>query len=249
MVGRDLAGQAVLDELNHESVDTQLVKLSERYNTGYSVLLLAPNGERTILTYRGASTHYTANDFDLTGLAADWLYVSNLAGQLDILEKLFTQARSAGMRIACNPGKKELAQTDRLRQLLSMVDVLALNKQEMQQLVPGDDIVTLVRRGLELVPTMLVTDGTNGSAASDGRSLVQAGMYEDITSVDRTGAGDAFASGFVSQWLSGASLSHAVQFASANASAVVAHIGAKAGILSRGARLHAMPLRQTLIEG
>lgn len=244
VVGNDPAGQAVLDDLDKENVDTTLVQTSAQYNTGYSVLLLAPNGERTILTYRGASTHYHPNDFSLKGLEADWLYVSTLAGQMTVLDKLFHEAKAAGMKICFNPGKKELAQRELLMGLLEDVDVLTVNKEEMQQLVSGDDLESLVRRGCRLVPVVLVTDGTNGSIASDGKTIVRAGMYEDAPAKDRTGAGDAFASGFLSQWAAGASLRDAVTFASANSSSVVMFVGAKQGILHQGVRLHAMPLHE-----
>lgn len=244
VVGNDPAGQAVLDDLDKENVDTTLVQTSAQYNTGYSVLLLAPNGERTILTYRGASTHYHPNDFSLKGLEADWLYVSTLAGQMTVLDKLFHEAKAAGMKICFNPGKKELAQRELLMGLLEDVDVLTVNKEEMQQLVSGDDLESLVRRGCRLVPVVLVTDGTNGSIASDGKTIVRAGMYEDAPAKDRTGAGDAFASGFLSQWATGASLRDAVTFASANSSSVVMFVGAKQGILHQGVRLHAMPLHE-----
>lgn len=244
VVGNDPAGQAVLDDLDKENVDTTLVQTSAQYNTGYSVLLLAPNGERTILTYRGASTHYHPNDFSLKGLEADWLYVSTLAGQMTVLDKLFHEAKAAGMKICFNPGKKELAQRELLMGLLEDVDVLTVNKEEMQQLVSGDDLESLVRRGCRLVPVVLVTDGTNGSIASDGKTIVRAGMYEDGPAKDRTGAGDAFASGFLSQWAAGASLRDAVTFASANSSSVVMFVGAKQGILHQGVRLHAMPLHE-----
>ena len=244
VVGRDPAGQAVLDDLDAENVDTRYVRFSQKYNTGYSVLLLAPNGERTILTYRGASTHYDAADFTVADIEADWLYVSTLAGQMTVLDKVFREARAAGMKICFNPGKRELAQREKLMGLLDDVEVLALNKEEMQQLVPGDDLEQLVRRAKELVPVVLLTDGVNGSMASDGVTIVRAAMYEDVPAIDRTGAGDAFASGFLSQWAHGAQLKDAVVFASANSSSVVNHIGAKTGILYQGARLHAMPLSE-----
>ncbi len=244
VVGRDPAGQAVLDDLDAENVDTRYVRFSQKYNTGYSVLLLAPNGERTILTYRGASTHYHTADFTVVGVEADWLYVSTLAGQMTVLDKVFREARAAGMKICFNPGKRELAQREKLMGLLDDVEVLALNKEEMQQLVPGDDLEQLVRRAKELVPMVLLTDGVNGSMASDGVTIVRAAMYEDVPAIDRTGAGDAFASGFLSQWAHGAQLKDAVVFASANSSSVVNHIGAKTGILYQGARLHAMPLSE-----
>ena len=244
VVGRDPAGQAVLDDLDAENVDTRYVRFSQQYNTGYSVLLLAPNGERTILTYRGASTHYHVADFTVADIEADWLYVSTLAGQMTVLDKVFREARAGGMKICFNPGKRELVQRDKLMGLLDDVEVLALNKEEMQQLVPGDDLEQLVRRAKELVPVVLLTDGVNGSMASDGVTIVRAAMYEDVPAIDRTGAGDAFASGFLSQWAHGAQLKDAVVFASANSSSVVNHIGAKTGILYQGARLHTMPLSE-----
>ena len=161
-----------------------------------------------------------------------------------VLRRIFDQARQQRIRICFNPGKRELAQRTLLMGLLEDVDVLVANKQEMQQLVAGDDLESLVRHGLHLVPTVVLTDGVNGSMVSDGQTIVRAGLYEDGLSRDRTGAGDAFASGFLSQWMSGASLEESVIFASANASSVVGSIGAKAGILSAGSRLHAMPIHQ-----
>lgn len=244
VIGDDPAGQAVLADLDKEGVDTQFVRYSQQYNTGYSVLLLAPNGERTILTYRGASTHYYPGDFTLEGVVADWLYVSTLAGQMKVLDELFRAAKERGIKICFNPGKKELAQRERLIGLLADVNVLALNRQEMMQLVPGDDLESLVRHAGRLVPVVLVTDGTNGSMSTDGTTLVRAGMYEGTDGIDRTGAGDAFASGFLSQWASGATLHQSVMFASANASSVVRHIGAKTGILPAGTPLHAMPISE-----
>ena len=244
VLGRDPAAQAVLDDLDQEGVDTRLVKFSDTYNTGYSVLLLAPNGERTILTYRGASTHYHPADFSLGDTRADWLYVSTLAGQMTILDALFREAKEHGMNICFNPGKRELAHRDQLIGLLEDVDVLSVNKQEMQQLVEGHELEELVRAGARLVPVVLLTDGVNGSIATDGTTIVRAGMYSSKESVDRTGAGDAFASGFLSQWVRRKNLADAVVFASANASAVVEHIGAKTGILRQGIKLHAMPLHE-----
>lgn len=241
-IGHDPAGQAVLDDLDNEGVDTRFVSYSHRYNTGYSVLLLAPNGERTILTYRGASTHYDAKNFDLSEADAQWLYVSSMAGSMEVLDKIFNQAKRRGMKVFFNPGKGELSQISKLKGLLEDVDVLSVNKEEMAKIVEGDDMEELVRHGLHYVPTVIVSDGPNGVMASDGKTIVRAGMYEDVPVKDRTGAGDAFGSGFLSQWAQGKSLKDSIVFASANSTSVVTKIGAKVGILSKGARLHEMPI-------
>lgn len=243
-IGHDPAGQAVLDALDQEGVDTAHVSYSEKYSTGFSVLLLAPSGERTILTYRGASTHYHIENFDLTSTGANWLYVSSMSGSFDVLDKLFDQARKLGIKIMFNPGKGELKHPNKLKSLLEDVEILSVNKEEMQQLVEGETAEELVRHGHNFVPVVIVSDGPKGVTASDGKTIVSAGMYEDVKVIDRTGAGDAFGSGFLSQWAQGKSLADCIVFASANSTSVVSTIGAKTGILHHNARLHDMPLHE-----
>lgn len=244
VIGRDPAGQAVLDDLDRENVNTELLRYSDTHSTGYSVLLVAPNGERTILTYRGASTHYRVEDINLNGVEADWLYVTTLAGSMEVLDQLFSQAKSKGMKVFFNPGKKELAQKEQMRGLLEDVDVLLANKEEMQKIVQGEDLEELVLHALNVVPVAIVTDGGNGVVASDGETLIRAGRYEDRDVVDQTGAGDAFGSGFLSQWSKGGGLRESIIFASANSTSVIGQMGAKTGILHAGVSLHDMPLQE-----
>jgi sugar/nucleoside kinase (ribokinase family) len=243
-IGHDPAGQAVLDDLDNEGVDTARISYSERYNTGYSVLLLAPSGERTILTYRGASTHYDAKKFDLKDCKADWLYISSMAGNMEVLDKIFRQAHELGVKIMFNPGKGELSKPAKLKSLLEDVEILSVNREEMQTIVEGNDLEELARHGTHYVPVVIVSDGPNGVVATDGKTVVRGGMYEDVKVIDRTGAGDAFGSGFLSQWAQGKSLKESIIFASANSTSVVTKIGAKTGILHKGARLHEMPLHE-----
>ena len=246
-IGHDPAGEAVLTALDEEGVDTSRVSYSQKYKTGYSVLLLAPNGERTILTYRGASTHYNPNDFVIADVSADWLYVSSLAGNMEALDTIFHQARKKGMKICFNPGKGELKQTQKLKTLFEDVEVLLVNKEEAAMLVSGESSEEMARKLLRFVPVVIISDGTNGVLATDGKTLVEAGLYEDTPSLDRTGAGDAFGSGFLSQWAVGKSLRDSVIFASANSTSVVAKIGAKTGILHHGVQLHDMPIEERLL--
>ncbi len=242
-IGHDPAGEAVLADLDKEGVDTTHLSYSEEYNTGYSTLLLAPNGERTILTYRGASTHYDEKNFDLRELQhVDWLYVSSMAGSMNVLAAIFEQAKSMNVKIAFNPGKGELKESQKLKSLLEDVEVLLLNKEELQAIVEGRGLEELVRHAHHYCPVVIGSDGPNGVVATDGKEIVTAGMYEDVPVVDRTGAGDAFGSGFVSQWAQKEDLKHAVIFASANSTSVVSYIGAKTGILHLGTELHDMPI-------
>ncbi|HUC96487.1 MAG TPA: carbohydrate kinase family protein [Candidatus Saccharimonadales bacterium] len=245
-IAHDTAGQAVLTDLDNEGVDTKNVSYSDKYHTGYSTVLIAPNGERTFLTYRGASTHFDIKNFDLSESRADWVYVSSMAGDMDVLDDIFRQAKKIDKKICYNPGKDELKKISKLRPLLEDVEVLLVNKEEAQMIVDGETLEELVRKLINRVSVVIVSDGHKGVMASDGQTIVRAGMYEDVKVVDRTGAGDAFGSGFLSQWASGKSLKDSIVFASANSTSVVTKIGAKAGILHKGAVLHAMPLSEKI---
>jgi sugar/nucleoside kinase (ribokinase family) len=243
-IGHDPAGQAVLDDLDKDGVDTRHVSYSRRLKTGYSVLLLADNGERSILTYRGASTHYDIKNFSMSDVEADWLYVSSMAGSMDVLAQIFDQARDKGMKIFFNPGKGELSHISKLKGLLDDVEVLSVNREEAAKIVEGTGCEELARHLLHYVSVAIVSDGPNGVVATDGSSIVNAGMYDDVKVVDRTGAGDAFGSGFLSQWCQKKSLKQAVIFASANSTSVVTRVGAKAGILHGETTLHDMPISE-----
>jgi ribokinase len=244
-LGNDVAAQNVISELDKEHVDTRLVAHDEKRGTQYSTILLADTGERTILIYRGVADKYRVSDYeDVDFSQFDWLYVSTLNGAFDVLDLVFSKAKSQGTKIAFNPGDAELKQPEKLKPLLEDVDILLVNKDEAQLVVDGSSLEELVRRMLNYVPLAIISDGPNGVTASDRKTIVRAGMYEDVKVVDRTGAGDAFGSGFVSKWANGKSLKDSIVFASANSTSVVTKIGAKAGILHKGVTLHAMPLSE-----
>jgi len=239
----DPASHSILRELDHEGVDTTHVVLNGESRASYSTILLSPNGERTILNYQGKAPNLKDIEAQLDALEhTDWVYPTAL-GSLSTLARIIQDAAKLGVKVMLNPAGSELEEPEKLKALLADVDVLCLNKEEMQLLVEGSDMESLVRHGLNYCPVVIVSDGPNGVCASDGETIVTAGMYEDVPVIDRTGAGDAFASGFLSQWAQGKSLEESIVFASANSTSVVSQIGAKPGILARGTKLHDMPIK------
>jgi len=249
-LGHDPASETILRELDHEGIDTRHAVQKPHYQAGYSTILIATNGERTILNHRGVSTNASGRDLDFKAIEdADWVYPTSLAdGGVDLLRKIVDHAEKAGTKVMLNPAGPELAEPDKLKGLLESVEVLCVNKEEMQQLVEGNTLEELVMHALNYVKVAIVSDGPNGVVASDGKTIVKAGMYEDVKVLDRTGAGDAFASGFLSQWVQGKSLVDSIVFASANSTSVVQYIGAKTGILPKNVRLHHMPLHEQKLQ-
>lgn len=242
IVGTEPAGQAIMNALDIEGIATQHVVQDEKYRTSYSTILRAPGGERTILNYHGTHIHDGGAPLDLNAVVnADWLYLSSL-GSVTLLEKLVTLASKHNVKVALNPSGAELAEAHKLRTVLEDVAILLVNKEEMMQIVEGSTVEELVRHGANLVSTVVVSDGPHGVMATDSKTIVKAGMYEDVEVVERTGAGDAFGSGFVAMHALGKSLEDAITFASANATSVVTKVGATAGILHAHVELHDMPL-------
>lgn len=241
-IGDDVAGRETLKILRNEAIDTKFMVCDLKAKTGYSTLLLAPTGERTVLVYRGASEDLNSSDFNLAGLKADWLYITSLAGNLKLLERVCKIAIKNKIKIAIDPGSRELARAAKLKKLLPSITLVKGNREEMQKLFPGNKSEDIIKAACRQVQFAIVSDGAQGSWASDGTKIYRAGMYKDVKVVDRTGAGDAFGSGFVATVARGASIEAALTFASANSTSVVQYVGAKDGILRGGTKLKSMKI-------
>ncbi|MEM2899670.1 MAG: PfkB family carbohydrate kinase [Thermoplasmata archaeon] len=132
-VGKDDAGRAVISELEREGVDTSMVSQTSEYNTGYSVVLTSFEGDRTILVYRGANNHLTADDLPFEKLKeTDWLYISTLTGKSgELLDAVAEFAEKNGISVAHNPGTTQIKRgLEGMRKILKTLEVLILNKEE-----------------------------------------------------------------------------------------------------------------------
>ena len=244
-IANDSAGHAIIEMLDSEGIDASYVSYTDKLHTGYSVVLLSPTGERTILTCRGASANFDLLDpNDLDNIYPDWLYITTVRGNMDLLDQLFTKAKSLNTKIMFNPGNLELQHTRKLIGLLSDTDVLLLNKTEAKQIVPGSTLNELVNRLKSYVPNVIITDGNQGAIATDGSHVYRIGIYEDVKVKDSTGAGDAFGSGFLAAYANNQDFVTALTFASANSTSVVQQIGSKAGIINQHTKIHNMTIQE-----
>lgn len=244
-LGHDPAGEAVLKTLDEEGIDTSFISFPARGKTGCSIILLdSKTGERTVLTFRGASARFdNLGEDDLDLIQPDWLYVTTLRGDMGTLLRFFEKAKSLGTKIMFNPGVLELANPKQVLGLLQDVDILLVNKREASQLVGGSLLDELLNKLKNYCETVIITDGAMGGIATNGEKSYRFGIYEDVKIKDTTGAGDAFGSGFLASYASGDSFRTALIFGSANSTGVVQHRGAKSGIISRDIELHPMPIQ------
>lgn len=236
-IGKDGAGEEVQKFLKSAKI-TDLLVLDKQQRTAHSVVFLAKNGERTILVYRGAAYSFKTSDVQLKKIRnTKWLYITSLAGNLSLLEKIINFSKKQSIKIALNPGKLEIrANKQRLTRILRRVDLLLLNHEEAVEI---NRRVYTDNKGLlndlqQLCGGMVVvTEGSKGSLMAVDNNFYRV-IIKPIKAVDTTGAGDAFGSGFLAGYLkSRGDPIKALKLASNNATAVVKKIGAKHGLLSK----------------
>ncbi len=235
-VGRDPNGEAALLDLTKERVKNFPI-YDEKEMTGYSVILLSSDGERTILHYRGASSNIKGRESIFGKTRAKWVYISPGGIPLSAMIKIVERFRRQGTKIAMNPSKHYLdSGPKKLAPILKNLDVVLVNREEASYLTGIDygKEKAIFSKFDELVPGIAVmTNGRFGAAVSDGKYIYRAGIFPEKRVVDRTGAGDAFGSGFVAGFMRKNDICFALRLAAANATSVVEAIGAQTGILTK----------------
>jgi sugar/nucleoside kinase (ribokinase family) len=141
------------------------------------------------------------------------------------------------VKMAFQPGTFQMeAGAERLQRIYARTEVLVLNREEATLVGGGDheDVHDQFDKLHALGPKIVViTDGPNGAYASDGQQRFQMPLYPDpAPPVDRTGAGDSFASTFVAALMKGNTIEGALQWAPINSMSVVQKVGAQAGLLT-----------------
>lgn len=247
-LGKDKTAKEILDRLKQERVGLKTLQISKKEKTAQSVILLK-KGERSIFTHHGA-----INDFSLKGiskelLSAKWWYVSLPGKSYQQFNGLLAYAWKHQIKVALNPSSLHLVGAGRKELLkhLKKVSFLVVNQEEASRItgISFTEKKRVFRALDDLVPGIVaVTGGKSGSEISDGHYLYRAGTFPEKKVVDRTGAGDAFGSGFVAGLMHSKetcekgpcnpdAVAYAVRLASANATSVVECVGGVQGILSK----------------
>lgn len=247
-VGDDYAGREIAKTLRKEKIDTRLISKSKTLPTSHSVLLLQ-KGDRSILTYHGAVDEFSLKDVRESLLRSKWWYVTLPGASYKALDKILVFAKKHKIKVALNPSYKHLegdGKKDLLRQMKNL-SFFVVNEGEASQItgISFNEEDEVFRKLDSIVPGIVaVTSGRGGVTVSDGKFLYKAGIFKDKGVLDRTGAGDAFGSGFVAglirkkEKLRGGmpdpkNVEYAIRLASANATSVVEKVGATEGILTR----------------
>ena len=232
--GDDNYGRDMLEQIKKEGLDTRFIKIHKGVGSNYH-FVLRWKAERTILV-----KHYEY-EYSLPNLGSPkWLYLSSLAENslpyhemiADYLEK------HPETKLAFQPGTFQIKLgKEKLARLYKLSELFFCNKEEAQRILGTEE--QAFKKLLEMMHALgpkivVITDGPNGAYAFDGNETWFGPMYPDPKEpVDRTGAGDSFASTFTSVLALGKGIDEALQWGPINSMSVVQYVGAQAGLLSR----------------
>ena len=230
-LGDDINGHVVYDALETSGVDTSLVSVRPEDQTRYSVVLNFKS-ERTILSYHG-KRKYTLPKLP----NAKWLYYTSMGSGFEkVQNKILNYLKKhPECKLAMNPGSYQMKKgLIAIKRALPHVAVLLVNKEEGESIVgKRNSIGALINALHKTGPTVVVvTDSTRGSYASNGVNIYKMPAYP-IKPMAKTGAGDAYTSGFLTATILGKTIPEAMQWGTANAGGVIKQFGAQKGLLSR----------------
>jgi sugar/nucleoside kinase (ribokinase family) len=212
-------------------------------DTGSIVIMVAPDGERTMFTDRAANHNLSIHD--VQGSLLDDASVLHLTGYtfcepplLEVALWLLDQARSRGMAVTVDPGSAAFLARMEPGAFLRWTDGAAVcfpNRDEAAVLVGEADPVTMATRLTRQYGVVALKLGGAGCVlATAEQAPVRVAAYP-AQARDTTGAGDAFCGAFMSRWLAGgpdprlAYLADAAEFGARIAASVVTRFGARPG--------------------
>ncbi len=233
-IGKDSAGEAVIKDLEQYKVNRDLISETEKRPTNHSIVIDIPDKDRTILVYRGASDLHSKDDVFFERLNARWFYFAPFAANAsDLFYGLIDFAKLKNVKMMVNPSKSQIRE-DKIRNVLKNVDILLLNMEEASLLTKTNyDNENEILKKVSLLGSeiVLITKGVDGAIVYF-KDKFYAGVPDNPNALDRTGAGDSFGAGFLSEFMKTNCVKKALQFGIANSTSCVQKMGAKHGLLN-----------------
>jgi len=252
-IGNDFSHDNIVEALDKLDIDDDCVVYDDEEKTGFSIILMSFQGDRTVLAHRGANANLQKDDINWDAIKkAKWLYIAPLNGKsANMLDELADFAEKHDVNMALNVGTTNIKQgKDTLQKVIETAEILIMNKEEASMLTgiqvrpdtkavkySAEVIHVDVKEMLKMLKDMgakvvVITDGKAGAYAYNGKKFYQCPEYPAIVA-STLGAGDCFASTFVAamektNW----DITKSLKYASVNAASMVENAGAQNGLLT-----------------
>ncbi len=214
--------------------DTPLAASDHPAETGRCMVLVTPDGERSMNTYLGVSEFLSPDDIDVGIMAdAEWIYLEGYRfdgpDSHAAFAKAITACKGAGGKVSLTLSDPFCVERHRdafLTMIRADVDLLFCNEHELMSLYQTDDLSIAMALGAADVDILACTVGERGAYITQGGEEVHApaaAMHVE----DATGAGDLFAAGFLYGLTSGRDYLTCGRMGCVAAGEIIGHIGAR----------------------
>ncbi len=231
-IGNDPNGQIITDGLNKLGISTNFCIKNEDQITNVNSIVVH-NYERTIFSYH-APRNYKVRDWE----KPTFIYYTSIGEgfekfQMELIDYI---EKNKDIGVIFNPGTQQMkAGYNSIKEFLEVTNILILNLDEAVRLVGEKPLpkmhIDLQKLGPKLT---VITDGKNGASGFDGENLVKVSAYTDGREVkDKTGAGDAFSSGFISAIFHKKPLKEALGWGSINSFGEITKESAGTGLFTK----------------
>lgn len=252
-LGNDELNNIIKLKLAKSGIDIMNIIDSDKHLTGFSIILVSFQGDRTVLAHRGANAHVHEKEVNFDAIKnSRWVYVSPLSGDSNkILDKIANFCEENKINLCINAGTTALKKGAKyFSKILKTATIVVMNKEEaalvtkievrpdtkeekfsLMEIHP--DIVDMLKvlRG-DTDTLVAITDGKHGVYCYDGKHIYICPIFP-ATVASTLGAGDAFSSTFCAaidkfDW----NIGLALQYASINSASVCTNFGAQEGFLT-----------------
>ena len=231
-VGEDLPGEFLLKELDKYGVEHSPAQIKGEI-TGSVILLIDKSGERTMFPDSGVNGTLALEDLpELSKFEV--AYVSgycliNAKSRINAL-KIMNKIREKNIPLVLDPGTvgalRNIPHAE-IHSWLNLSDVLILNEAEAKHISQRDDLEAAIENLLKLTDLLVIKRGERGAFAQYKELRVSFDSVGQSKVLDTTGAGDAFAAGFISSWFRNKDLKAALEKGTEYAQKCINKVGAR----------------------
>ena len=235
-IAEDQLGLIFEHDMHALGVRFETPPLEDGPPTGRCLILVTPDGQRTMNTCPGASHELSADALDRDLIAsASILFLEGYlfgpakprAAMMEAIKVAHAAGRKVGFTLSesvCIAERKEP-----FTQMIESggVDLLFCNEDEALQLTGRTDLQSALDELQVHVPTLVITKGPEGAIGVEGGKTIAIPAAPVDQVVDTTGAGDLFAAGFLTARCKGASLERCLWTGAIAAGEVIKHYGAR----------------------
>ncbi len=242
-VGDDQEGKALLKDLQGVGIDTSRIVVKPKAKTGSALALSDRSGHRSIYVQPGANSQLDLKDLDFGYInQADIVHLTSFADDSQFQLSLGLIVRlDDSVKLSFSPGAiYSFKGIDSLSPFLSRTHLLFLNQNELKQMT-GRDVESgaqqCLRAGCRIVVVTLgkgkkigKTDAVSYVRDADNEYIIEPPSHDTTADVDTTGAGDAFAAGFLYGVVKGKGLAECGRLGDTVAKLCISRTGARHGL-------------------